>query len=73
VIMAPPAPRVEVVGPAPHTGFVWIPGYWNWVDGHHVWIAGRWEAPRPGYRWAPHRWVHEHDGWRLEEGRWEGR
>ena len=40
VAVAPPAPQYEVVGVAPQPGFVWFPGYWNWVGGQHVWVHG---------------------------------
>jgi len=70
VTVAPPEPRVEVVGVAPVPGYLWIGGYWGWAGGRHDWVPGRWEAPRPGYRYEPHRWEHEGGGWRLHEGRW---
>lgn len=70
VMVAPPAPRVEVIGTAPSPGYVWIDGYWNWVGGRHVWVAGRWDRGRPGYHWQAHSWVREGDGWRMRPGRW---
>jgi hypothetical protein len=71
VMVAPPAPQVEVVGVAPAPGLVWVGGYWNWVDGRHVWVGGRWQAPPRGYHtWVPHRWVAYRGGWRLERGHW---
>jgi hypothetical protein len=69
VMVAPPAPRVEVIGVAP-AGQVWIGGYWNWVGGRHEWVAGHWAAGRPGYHWVAHSWVREGDGWRMRPGRW---
>jgi hypothetical protein len=71
VMVAPPAPQVEVVGTPPQSGFVWIAGYWNWVGDRHTWIAGHWEAPRPGHHWVAYEWVRQGDGWRLKPGRWE--
>jgi hypothetical protein len=71
VEMAPPPPRVEVVGVAPAPGYFWIGGFWGWEGGRHVWHEGRWEAPRAGYHWAPHAWVREGGGWRQHEGHWE--
>jgi hypothetical protein len=70
VMVAPPAPRVEVIGVAPTPGYVWIGGYWNWVGGKHVWVPGRWDRGRPGYHWEAHAWVREGDGWRMRPGRW---
>lgn len=69
-MVAPPAPRVEVIGAAPYPGYFWIGGYWNWVGHRHVWVPGYWAAPRPGYRWAPHAWRPYGGGWRAYPGRW---
>ena len=71
VTVAPPAPRVEVVGVAPAPGYFWISGFWNWEGERHSWVPGRWEAPREGYRYEPHRWEQEGGGWHLRPGRWE--
>ncbi|HEX3846201.1 MAG TPA: hypothetical protein VHV81_02385 [Steroidobacteraceae bacterium] len=71
VMVAPPAPRVEVMGVAPTPGFVWIGGYWNWVGDRHDWVAGHWAAPRAGYHWVPHAWVRAGDGWRMRPGHWQ--
>ncbi|HEY2684000.1 MAG TPA: YXWGXW repeat-containing protein [Steroidobacteraceae bacterium] len=70
VTVAPPEPRVEVVGVAPSAGYVWFPGYWNWGGGSHVWVGGHWGPGRPGYHWVPHTWVHAGDGWRMSRGHW---
>jgi len=71
VMVAPPPPREEVIGVAPAPGFVWFPGYWNWVGGRHEWVPGHWHAPRPGYHWVGHTWVRQGDGWRMRSGHWE--
>jgi hypothetical protein len=71
VMVAPPAPRVEVIGEAPTPGYVWLGGYWNWVGNRHEWIPGHWEAPRPGRHWVAHQWVRQGDGWRMKPGHWE--
>lgn len=71
VTVAPPAPQVEVYGPPPAVGYIWIAGFWNWIGGRHVWVGGHWEAPRPGYRWAPHRWEPVPGGWRMNPGHWD--
>jgi WXXGXW repeat (2 copies) len=70
VTVAPPAPQVEVVGVAPTAGYVWFPGYWNWVGGRHVWVGGYWGPGRAGYRWVPHTWVRYGGGWRMAPGHW---
>ena len=71
VMVAPPAPQVEVVGVAPAPGYVWVGGYWNWVGGRHVWVPGRWDVPPRGYHtWVAHRWVPYRGGYRLQRGHW---
>lgn len=70
IAVAPPEPRVEVIGVAPAPGYVWIGGYWNWIGERHVWVPGRWRPGRPGYYWVSHRWVAGGGGWRLEPGHW---
>ncbi len=71
VLVAPPAPREEVIGVAPVPGYVWLGGYWNWVGNHHEWVEGRWAPPRAGHVWVPHQWVRQGDGWRLNPGHWQ--
>ena len=70
VNIAPPAPRYEVV-PAPRTGYVWVPGFWDWRGNHHVWIKGHYERERHGYHWHPNRWVESNGHYVLERGRWD--
>lgn len=67
---APPAPRYESI-PAPRSGQVWAPGYWNWDGSRHVWVAGHWEAVRDGYRYQRSEWVRDNDRWRLNRGGWQ--
>jgi hypothetical protein len=71
VMVAPPPPRVEVIGVAPTPGYVWIGGYWNWVGGRHEWVPGRWEAGRPGHHWVAHPGVRQGAGGRMRPGHWE--
>ena len=71
VMVAPPTPRVEVVGVEPTPGYIWVGGYWDWVGGRHEWIQGHWVAPKPGHHWVAHQWVRQGDGWRPKPGHWE--
>lgn len=72
VVMAPPPPRYEVIGVAPHPGWFWIGGHWAWRVDRHVWVGGHWQAPRRGHVWQPHRWepISGGRGWREAPGRW---
>ena len=71
VLVAPPPPRVEYVGPPPMAGYVWIPGSWHWRGGRYEWGPGYWAPPRPGYRWVPYRWERKGDHWQQHGGRWD--
>ena len=73
VQVAPPPPRVEVIGVAPGPGYVWLNGYWGWSGGRHTWVGGRWDQGRPGQYWAPHAWGREGGGWRMNGGGWRRR
>lgn len=70
VLVAPPAPREEIVGDPPQPGYVWLSGYWNWVGTRHEWIPGHWEPGRAGREWVAHQWVRQGDGWVLKPGHW---
>lgn len=72
VVRRPPPERVEVVGTAPGSGYVWIRGHYAWQGGAYVWMPGHWEtSPQPGYRsWSPGRWAHVRGGWYWVEGHW---
>ena len=54
----PPAPvSVKVVGVAPSSRHVWIPGYYKGANGRYVWVPGKWMVPpRAGVVWVPPRW-----------------
>jgi len=66
----PPPPRYERL-PPPRPGYIWAPGYWNWVGGRHVWRSGYWDRARPGYQYQRPQWVQGPGGWQLRRGGWE--
>ena len=68
--VAPPAPRYEVV-PAPRSGYIWAPGYWQWEGQRHVWAAGRWQEARPGSYWVADSWEPNNGRHHFRPGRWE--
>lgn len=71
VVVAPPPPRVEYVGPPPFIGAIWLDGFWTWRGNRHDWVPGRWEAPRSGNNWVPHRWDRDGNQWRERGGHWD--
>jgi hypothetical protein len=72
VTMRPPEPRIEIYGPAPHPGAVWVGGYWSYRGGEWVWIPGYWtRAPRPNLVWIPGTWEARSRGWVWMPGHWD--
>jgi hypothetical protein len=69
----PPAPiaRVEVPGPPPAAGYVWVPGYWDWNGHDYVWISGRYQASRPDSVWVAGHWQGSDSGWQWVPGYWK--
>ena len=72
VLVAPPAPRVEIVPVAPSPASFWVAGYWGYAgEGPgYAWHEGRWEGARPGYGWRHARWRHEGGRWHFAPGHW---
>ena len=72
VTEAPPAPQQEVVGTAPTTSHVWIPGYWMYKNNRYVWVPGHYEVrPRLNAVWVPGQWNHTSRGWVWTPGHWQ--
>ena len=70
VDIGPPPARVVVEAPPPRSGYVWVPGYWDYDGGSYVWVDGHFEAERRGYRWRERRWVERDHHWQAEGGAW---
>ena len=65
---APPAARAEVV-PAARPGYVWVPGYWDYNNGHrYQWMNGHYVRERRGYHYEQSHWVQRNGRWHLERG-----
>jgi hypothetical protein len=66
-----PAPRTEVVPPAPGPAYVWQPGGWHWNGATYVWIAGHYVVRQPAWsRWVPGRWENRNGAWIWVPGHW---
>jgi hypothetical protein len=70
VRFGPPPIRHEVV-PMVTSGYVWVPGYWNFNGHRYVWVRGHRERARHGRRWVAPRWHEDRGRWRQERGRWD--
>lgn len=69
----PPGLRAEVAIASPGSGYLWVPGYWDWapVRAEWVWVPGVWERP-PHARavWVAPRYHHRRGRWVYERGHW---
>jgi hypothetical protein len=65
----PPAMQVEVV-PAARTGYVYIPGYWDYRNNTYTWVSGHFEPARVGYVFVAPRYEQVDGRWRMYAGRW---
>jgi YXWGXW repeat-containing protein len=70
VLQPPPPPRVEVV-PAPRSGYVWVPGHYQYRTDNYVWAEGSWEPARPGYVFRAPAWVEREGRWVYQPPRWD--
>ncbi len=72
VVVAPPAPRVEVIGVRPGPYHVWQYGSWVWApEGRYVWHPGRWVVPPQGRTvWVRDAWGNYGGSWRFVPGHW---
>jgi hypothetical protein len=59
----PPMPS-EVRTAQPGTGYVWVPGHYQWrsADRTYIWVPGSWTVPPVGYTWVPGRWEARPEG-----------
>jgi hypothetical protein len=69
---APPPPvSVAIIGHAPSSRYVWIPGYYRGSGGRYVWVAGRWgKPPHRGIVWIAPAWQKGPNGYVFVAGRW---
>ncbi len=71
VVQEPPPPRSEVVGVAPSSAHVWVPGYWQWTGRKYVWHGGHWEKrPTTGATYVEGHWEKQPQGWVWVPGMW---
>ena len=74
VTSPPPAERAEDSKPAaPGFGFIWVAGYWDYLDGNYIWREGRWMQGKADYEYVRARYEHEPQGWVFHRPHWKRR
>jgi hypothetical protein len=62
--------QMQIAGPMPGPGMVFIPGYYTWTD-RYVWVNPTWMAPPVvGAVWVAPQWTFDGSQWNLQEGYW---
>jgi hypothetical protein len=70
---APPDPKAEAKTPCPAPGHIWVAGYWDYIDGHHVWRDGRWVQGKIGYEYIRARYEFDGKAWQFHIPHWHRR
>src|SRR5271155_2261592 len=73
VNLAPPELPVYEQPAIPAEGYLFVPGYWAWVDSDqgYYWVPGTWvSAPQPGYLWTPGYWGSNGGVFLWNQGYW---
>jgi len=66
-----PAPRVEVIPPAPRPAAVWQPGHYQWNGRAYAWIPGRYVARAGGAHWVRGQWERRGREWVWVPAHWQ--
>ena len=74
VSSAPPAEKAESARPeAPGFGYIWVDGYWDYLDGTYVWRDGRWVKGKPDYEYVRARYEYNGKSWIFHRPHWKRR
>jgi hypothetical protein len=66
-VQTPPPALVVETTPAPVSGQLWIPGYYDYKDGQYAWVSGHFEPQREGYVYVAPRY----DNGKYYVSRWD--
>jgi hypothetical protein len=71
---APPAEKAEGAHPAaPGFGYIWVAGYWDYLDGNYIWRDGRWVQGKPDYEYVRARYEYDGKAWTFHRPHWKRR
>src|SRR6476620_6953552 len=62
----PPAEKVTDLKDrpsAPGFGYIWVAGYWDYLEGVYVWREGRWVQGKAEYEYIRARYEFDGKGW----------
>lgn len=73
VSSAPPPEKQEKQSESPGFGYIWVSGYWDYLDGNYVWRNGRWTQARPDYEYVRARYEFDGKTWLFHRPHWKRR
>ena len=70
----PPPEKAEGTRPAaPGFGYIWVGGYWDYLDGNYIWRDGRWVQGKPDYEYVRARYDYDGKSWVFHRPHWKRR
>ena len=70
----PPAEKGEASRPsAPGFGYIWVAGYWDYLDGNYIWRDGRWVQGKQDYEYVRARYEYDGKAWVFHRPHWKRR
>jgi hypothetical protein len=70
----PPADKAEGNhAEAPGFGYIWVAGYWDYLDGNYIWRDGRWVQGKPDYEYVRARYEYDGKTWQFHRPHWKRR
>jgi hypothetical protein len=73
VSQPPPADKVEDKSSAPGFGYIWVAGYWDYLDGNYIWRSGHWVQGKPDYEYVRARYEQNGGQWMFHRPHWKRR
>lgn len=71
---APPPEKAEGARPAsPGYGYIWVGGYWDYLDGNYIWRDGRWVQGKADYEYVRARYEYTGKEWVFHRPHWKRR
>jgi hypothetical protein len=71
---APPPEKAEASRPtAPGFGYIWVAGYWDYLDGNYIWRDGRWVQGKQDYEYVRARYEYDGKAWLFHRPHWKKR
>jgi hypothetical protein len=58
---------------SPGFGFIWVSGYWDYLDGNYVWRDGRWVQGKPDWEYVRARYEQVNGAWVFHRPHWKKR